>query len=101
MRRLSTTLLLSLTLLALSAPVALPRNSGEGTYGESDDKVVANAGCILIAFFPLFVLVASILQWRLEKRKDAKKAAVKAAGGEKRWTGDLRQGDPPGRSGHL
>jgi hypothetical protein len=87
MRRLTTVLLLNLTLLALLAPAALAQNSGEGTYGETNDKVVTNAGFILIAFFPLFVLVVSLLQWRLEKRKDAKKAAIKAAGGDKRWTG--------------
>jgi hypothetical protein len=87
MRRLTTTLLLTLSLLALFAPVALAQNSGEGTYGETDDKVVTGAGFILIAFFPLFVLVISLIQWRLEKRKDARKAAVKSAGGEKRWSG--------------
>jgi hypothetical protein len=87
MRRLTKTLLLSLGLLALSAPMAFAQASGEGTYGETDDKVVTNSAFLVIAFFPLFVLLVSLLQWRLEKRKDAKKAAVKAAGGEKRWTG--------------
>jgi hypothetical protein len=87
MRRPIQSLLLTLTLLALSAPVALAQNSGEGTYGETDDKVVTNAGFILIAAFPLFILLVSLLQWRLEKRKDAKKAAVKSAGGDSRWRG--------------
>jgi uncharacterized protein HemY len=87
MRRLTKTLLLTIALLALTAPVAFAQASGEGVYGETDDKVVTNSAFIVIAFFPLFVLVISLLQWRLEKRKDAKKAAVKAAGGEKRWTG--------------
>jgi hypothetical protein len=87
MRRLTTVLLLNLTLLALFAPMALAQNSGEGTYGEVNDKTVTNAGFLLIAAFPLFVLLMSLLQWRLEKRKDAKKAAVKAAGGERRWQG--------------
>ena len=87
MRRLTKTLLLSLTLLALSAPMAFAQASGEGTYGETNDKIVTNAAFIVIAFFPLLVLVVSLLQWRLDKRKDAKKAAVKAAGGDKRWSG--------------
>jgi hypothetical protein len=87
MRRPIQSLLLTLTLLALSAPVALAQNSGEGTFGETDDKVVTNAGFILIAAFPLFILLVSLLQWRLEKRKDAKKAAVKSAGGDSRWRG--------------
>ncbi len=46
-----------------------------------------NSAFIIIAFFPLFVLVISLLQWRLEKRKDARKAAVKSAGGDARWRG--------------
>jgi hypothetical protein len=29
-------------------------------------------------FFPLFCLAASLIQWKLEKRKDARKAAAKA-----------------------
>jgi hypothetical protein len=87
MRRLTTTLLLTIGLLALLAPVALAQNSGEGALGSVDDKQVTNAGFILIAFFPLFILVVSLIQWRLEKRKDAKKKAVKAAGGDARWRG--------------
>jgi hypothetical protein len=87
MRRLTKTLLLTIALLALSAPAAFAQASGEGLYGETDDKVVTNAAFIVIAFFPILVTVVSILQWRLEKRKDARKAAVKAAGGDKRWSG--------------
>jgi hypothetical protein len=87
MRRLTTTLLLNITLLALFVPSALAQASGEGSYGEADDKVITNTAFIIIAFFPLFVLVISLLQWRLEKRKDARKAAVKSAGGDARWRG--------------
>ena len=54
-----------------SAPAALAHDGGEGLWGETNDKVITNAGFILIAFFPLFVLFASLLQWRLDKRKDA------------------------------
>jgi hypothetical protein len=87
MRRLITTLLLTLSLLALLAPVALAQNSGEGALGSVDDKQVTNAGFILIAFFPLFILVMSLIQWRLDKRKYAKKKAIKSAGGDERWRG--------------
>jgi hypothetical protein len=78
MRR--TTLLLATTalLLALLAVPALAHDGGEGLYGPADDKVVTNAGFILIAFFPLFIFVMSVLQWRLEKRKERRKAAAKA-----------------------
>ena len=50
------TALLTLWLFALSAPVALAapgQDGGQGTYGAADDKVVTNAGFILIAGFPL------------------------------------------------
>ncbi|QEC47809.1 hypothetical protein FSW04_09675 [Baekduia soli] len=87
MRRLTTILLLNLTLLALAAPMALAQNSGEGAMGEVGDKQVTNAGFILIGAFPLIILLVSLLQWRLDKRKDARKKAVKAAGGDSRWRG--------------
>ncbi|MGI9100734.1 MAG: hypothetical protein ACR2H2_19985 [Solirubrobacteraceae bacterium] len=78
LRRLPATLLLALTaLLVIAAPV-FAHDGGEGLYGETDDKVVTNAGFLLIIFFPLFCLVASLIQWQLEKRKDLRKAAAKA-----------------------
>lgn len=70
--------LLTLIVLAATAPAALAHDGGEGLWGETNDKVITNAGFILIAFFPLFILCASLIQWRLEKRKDARKAAAKA-----------------------
>ncbi len=66
---------------------AFGHDGGEGWFGETNDKAVTNAGFILIAFFPLFVLFASLLQWRLEKRKDARKAAAKAREGRQEWRG--------------
>ena len=77
MRALKTSVL-TLALLAISAPAALAHDGGEGWWGETNDKVITNAGFILIAFFPLFVLFMSLLQWKLEKRKDARKKAAKA-----------------------
>lgn len=72
--------LLAYALLLVLAPVALgtPHDGGEGLWGETNDKVVTNAGFILIAFFPLFVFVMSLLQYRLDKRKDTRKRAAKA-----------------------
>jgi hypothetical protein len=87
LRRLSTSAILAATvLLVLAAPV-MAHDGGEGLYGETNDKVVTNAGFILIIFFPLFVALASVIQWRLEVRKNRRKAAAKArtAGGE--WQG--------------
>ena len=91
MRRALPSFLLSLALLAVTAPVALAQNGqdgGEGLYGETSDKVITNAGFFLIAFFPLFVFVMSLLQWRLDKRKERRKAAEKG----RRARADLRGG---------
>jgi hypothetical protein len=77
MRALKTSLL-ALALLAATAPAALAHDGGEGLWGETNDKVITNAGFILIAFFPLFILFASLLQWRLEKRKSERLKAAKA-----------------------
>jgi hypothetical protein len=88
MRRALHLLALTLVVLAVSAPVALAHDGGEGLYGETNDKVVTNAGFLVIAFFPLLILLLSMLQWRLDKRKDARKRAAKA----RRARADLRGG---------
>ena len=71
--------LLSLALLAslVLAPAADAYNDGRGFYGATNDKVVTDAGFILIVFFPMFVFVMSMLQRHLDKRKEARKAAHK------------------------
>jgi peptidoglycan biosynthesis protein MviN/MurJ (putative lipid II flippase) len=77
LRRLPVSVLISVTaLLVLAAPV-FAHDNGEGWWGETNDRVITNAGFILIIFFPLFILLVSLLQWRLEKRKDLRKAAAK------------------------
>ena len=78
---------LALVVSLLLAPSAYAANDGRGFYGATNDKVVTNAGFILIIFFPLFVFAMSRLQARLEKRKDARKAAHKAQLGNARWRG--------------
>jgi preprotein translocase subunit SecG len=78
MRRSITTVFAAMLLLTLTAPAAFAHNDGRGFYGATNDKVVTNAGFILILFFPLLALLLSLLQWRLEKRKEARKAAQKA-----------------------
>jgi hypothetical protein len=80
MRRLAATLSTSLLMLLVLAPAALAENDGRGWYGATNDKVVTNAGFIVIVFFPTFVFVMSMIQRGLEKRKDARKAAAKQLG---------------------
>ena len=77
--------LLTFTAFLLSAPAALAHDGGEGTYGPANDKVVTNAGFIIIAFFPLFIALMSLLQWRLDRRKELRKAAEKARRARPEW----------------
>ena len=87
MRRLTITVLpLALLLTLVLAPAAQAYNDGRGLYGATNDKVVTAAGFILVIFFPLFVFVMSTIQGRLEKRKQARKAAQKALGNVE-WRG--------------
>ena len=88
MRRALHTLLLTALLFALTAPVALAHDGGEGLYGETNDKVVTNAGFIIIAAFPALIAVLSAIMWVLDRRKDARKRAAKA----RRARADLRGG---------
>jgi hypothetical protein len=81
------TAIVTLLLLAPAALAAEGHDAGEGWWGLTDDKVVTNAGFILIAFFPLFIFVMSLLQWRLDKRKYARKAAAKARETNEIWRG--------------
>jgi hypothetical protein len=71
-------LLTALLALALFAPPALAHDGGVGLYGPTDDKIVTNAGFILIIFFPLLIVIVSLTQARLDRRKEARKAAHKA-----------------------
>jgi peptidoglycan biosynthesis protein MviN/MurJ (putative lipid II flippase) len=79
LRRLLICAVLVITTVLVAAAPVLAHDNGEGWYGETNDRVVTNAGFILIVFFPLFIFLVSLLQWRLEKRKDLRKAAAKAA----------------------
>jgi len=85
------TTLLTLALLALTAPVALAsegHDGGEGWWGETNDKVITNAGFLIIAGVPTLILILTLIQSRLDKRKDRRMAAAKA----RRAREDLRGG---------
>ena len=87
MRRTAQILLLTAALLAAGASAAVADDGGEGWWGETNDKVITNAGFLLLAFFPLFVFVVSVVQWQLDKRKERRKAAVKARASSELWRG--------------
>jgi hypothetical protein len=86
-RRLRIVLSLALALALALAPAAAAYNDGRGFWGATNDKVVTDAGFILIVFFPLFVFSMSMLQKALDRRKEARKAAEKAYLGSSQWRG--------------
>jgi hypothetical protein len=83
MRRLA--VLMPFVALLVAAPAALAHDGGQGWWGDVSDKTTTNAGFIVIIFFPLFILFASLLLGHLEKRKARRKAAEKDLAGD--WRG--------------
>jgi hypothetical protein len=78
MRRIATTLPLSLvTFLLLAGPAlaAEGNDNGEGLLGETDDKIVTFFSLGVVLFFTVVVILGSAIQGALDKRKDRKKAA--------------------------
>jgi len=69
-------LALSVALVMVRAAPALADDNGEGLAGETTDKFVTFFSLGVLVFFVLFVVLASIGQSRLERRKEEKKAAA-------------------------
>jgi fatty acid desaturase len=78
----------TIALLAL-APDALAKvsHAGEGWYGETNDVVITNAMFLTIIFFPTVIVILSLIQWRLDKRKHARMRAAKARAANADWRG--------------
>jgi hypothetical protein len=58
-------------LLALAAPALAA--DGVGLAGRTDDKMITFFCFGVIAFFPILVTVLSLIQGRLEKRKEQRR----------------------------
>ena len=67
--RLLLTSLVAVVALLLLAPGAMAAD-GVGVYGRTDDKVVTFFAFGLIAFFAILVTVLSLIQIRLDNRKE-------------------------------
>ena len=83
--------LLTVTLFALIAPVALAvegHDGGVGWWGETNDTVITNAGFVIIAGIPLLILILTLIQTSLDRRKDRRLAAERV----RRERADLRGG---------
>jgi hypothetical protein len=70
------TTILSLGVTAASASAGI--DSGQGTLGENNDLLVTLYGFAAIVGIPAFAGIASLIQWRLDKRKYARQAAAKS-----------------------
>jgi hypothetical protein len=78
MRRITATTALTLTtflLLAAPALAAEGNDNGEGLLGELNDKIITFFSLGVVLFFTLVVILGSVIQGKLEKRKDRRKAA--------------------------
>ena len=62
-------------------------DGGEGWYGLTNDKVITNAGFLVIGGIPLLIFLLSLLQWRLDKRKARRKSAAKVRSTAPQWRG--------------
>ena len=68
-------ILISIALTLLLAAPAIAHDNGEGLLGETDDKLITFFSLGVVLFFTFVVCFGSWLQSRLEKRKEARKAA--------------------------
>jgi putative copper export protein len=69
LRRSTALAVLALVSLLALAPAAMAAD-GEGLYGRTDDKVITFFSFGVIVFFAALVIVLSIVQHRLENRKE-------------------------------
>ena len=70
MRRLLTVLPTACSLLLSPRPRRSRTTAVRAPTARPTTRSSTNAGFIVIAFFPLFIFVMSMLQWRLDKRKE-------------------------------
>jgi putative copper export protein len=71
-RRLTGALIVGMIALVALAPEAIAAD-GVGLYGRTDDKVITFASFGLIAFFAILVTVLSLIQIRLDARKERRR----------------------------
>jgi putative copper export protein len=77
--RIAAALFAALTMLLFTAPAALAEN-GVGLAGPTTDKTITFFCFGVIAFFAILVIVLSLFQGRLEKRKEMRKQTLQRHG---------------------
>jgi uncharacterized membrane protein YphA (DoxX/SURF4 family) len=73
--------------LAFASPAFATAHAGEGWFGETNDVNITNAMFLTIIFFPTIIVIFSLIQWRLDKRKHARLDAAKARAKNADWRG--------------
>lgn len=76
MKTVAKTFLLTVVVVFATAATALAGDSGMGTYGEVNDKIITFFGLGLVILFPLIALIGSLIQGRLERRAEERKSAI-------------------------
>ncbi len=85
--RIMAALMTLIVVVLVGAPAASASTGGQGWYGETNDKVITNAMFLTILFFPALILVFSLIQRRLDRRKHAKMDAAKRRAANVDWRG--------------
>ena len=78
-QRIVSALATALAMLLVAAPAAFAEN-GTGLAGPTTDKTITFFCFGVIAFFALLVIVLSLIQGRLEKRKEMRKQTLQRLG---------------------
>jgi hypothetical protein len=66
---------LTTALTFLLAAPAMAGDNGEGIVGETDDRIITFFSLGLVVFFVAVIVIGSMLQAHLDKRKQERKAA--------------------------
>ena len=70
------------------APGALARAyGGQGWYGETSDRTITYAMYLVIIFFPTVIVILSLVQWRLDRRKHHRLVSARRRAASADWRG--------------
>jgi uncharacterized membrane protein len=77
--RIGSVIVMALAIVLAFAPAAMAAD-GVGTWGRTDDKVVTYSAFVVMAFFAILVIVLSLIQIRLETRKERAREELERLG---------------------
>jgi preprotein translocase subunit SecG len=66
-------------LLVFADPALAVTHGGEGLFGHTNDAQITNVMFLLLGFFPVVIIVLSLIQGQLDRRKHRKIQAERAA----------------------